>query len=281
MRRALDLLGLGAVLVMLLSNPATAEQALALRDDQDAWRSYAPSFALRGADLEIATDAVLSVLLRAKTQIADTADRAAFQIMAEYVIRFSAVDPVDSDGKRYILYNSLADVFALAEFDGGKLKSVEFASGANIAAALAIPDQKQDFITLVVQRPTVLAQLHDIMKKSDVSALFRKHVFDEAERNAIANGMIAYMKLIEENKDDPCFDFIRQAFMQERDSFLPDDRMSGDVKSSVKLLLRVGGETPVFVFGDTVIGRVRTFVLMEKDISACKTKSQLTQYIVD
>jgi hypothetical protein len=37
---------------------------------------------------------------------------------------------------------------------------------------------------------------------------------------------------------------------------LPNDRMSSDVKASVKLLLRVGGETPVFVFGDTVIGRV-------------------------
>lgn len=258
-----------------------AEERLSFKNHHEKWQAFSPSVNLSGDNLERATDATMDLVFRSKISLPKMVDRAAFKVMTEHLVNLSAVDQLDPQGSKLLLYNVLADVFLLLVLEDGKLKEIEFASGASIASSLAIAEEKDALSTLMFQRPHLLGAFKKILLARDLSVLFKKQLFDTSEQKLLATNLVGFMKSIEAAPKDSCAEFARDVFGDQEGSILPDAQLSKDLKESYKLLLVIKGEKSVFVFGDTLINRVRTFLAVEHRQDKCVSGSQITFYIVD
>lgn len=259
-----------------------AQELQSLHRVDGSWRKYPRSIELDGDNLEVATNELISLVARSGVRIPDKANRALFQRIARDMVGYSSVDVVDAEGNRLLLYNSLADVFLLVEFEAERLKTIDFASGGNIASALAIPEEKGSLLTLLTRRPDELGLLKRALINRNVSAIFKKQAFDADERTILVNNMMGYAKRLAFALNDPCVDFARELFFQERDKILLDSQISQDVKDSYKFFMRLEADDgTVYVFGDTLVNRARTFLTMKNTKTQCKTESQLTVYFVN
>jgi hypothetical protein len=257
-------------------------QGQALRRADHSWHEYPPSVKLIGDNLDLATDAVVELIIRSRVPLPGKLDRSVLALITDSLVRDSSVDAINPDSSKLLMFNALADVFSLAEFEAGKLKAIGFASGANVASALQMSEEENSVMTLVTRRPDELALLKTMLATRDVSGIFKKQYIDGEERRVLANNVIRYAKRIGDARGDPCTDFARRVFFQQRDNFLPDAQISRDMKDSYRFFMHLNAEDGIiYVFGDTLVNRARTFLMMRNTSTQCRTDSQVTVYFVD